>query len=108
MGYRDRMISGILENIVFLELKRRGYQVYIGKLDNKEIDFIAEKSGDKVYIQVAYKLESNQTVEREFAPLLAVEDHYPKYVVTMDDFWKDTIEGVRHLYITDFLLSEHL
>ncbi len=108
MGYRDRMISGILENIVFLELKRRGYQVYIGKLDNKEIDFIAEKQGDKVYIQVAYKLESNQTVEREFAPLLAVEDHYPKYVVTMDDFWKDSIDGVRHLYITDFLLSDSL
>ncbi len=108
MGYRDRMISGILENIVFLELKRRGYQVYIGKLDNKEIDFIAEKQGDKVYIQVAYKLESNQTVEREFAPLLAVDDHYPKYVVTMDDFWKDTIDGIRHLYITDFLLSDSL
>lgn len=108
MGYRDRMISGILENIVFLELKRRGYQVYIGKLDNKEIDFLAEKPGEKVYIQVAYKLESNQTVEREFAPLLAVDDHYPKYVVTMDDFWKDSIDGVRHLYITDFLLSEHL
>ncbi len=108
MGYRDRMISGILENIVFLELKRRGYQVYIGKLDNKEIDFIAEKQGDKVYIQVAYKLESHQTVEREFAPLLAVDDHYPKYVVTMDDFWKDTIDGIRHLYITDFLLSDSL
>lgn len=106
MGYRDRMISGILENIVFLELKRRGYQVYIGKLDNKEIDFIAEKHGEKIYIQVTYKLESNQTVEREFSPLLAVEDHYPKYVVTMDDFWKDSIEGVRHIYIADFLLSD--
>ena len=108
MGYRDRMISGILENIVFLELKRRGYQVYIGKLDNKEIDFVAEKQGDKVYLQVTYKLESDQTIEREFSPLLAVEDHYPKYVVTMDDFWKDTIDGVKHLYITDFLLSDNL
>jgi hypothetical protein len=108
MGYRDRMISGILENIVFLELKRRGYQVYIGKLDNKEIDFIAEKQGDKVYLQVTYKLEGDQTIEREFSPLLAVEDQYPKYVVTMDDFWKDTIDGVKHLYITDFLLSDNL
>lgn len=108
MGYRDRMISGILENIVFLELKRRGYQVYIGKLDNKEIDFIAEKQSEKIYIQVAYKLESEQTVEREFSPLLAVDDHYPKYVVTMDDFWKDSIEGVKHVYIEDFLLSENL
>jgi len=108
MGYRDRMISGILENIVFLELKRRGYQVYIGKLDTKEIDFIAEKQGEKIYLQVAYKLESEQTVEREFSPLLAVADNYPKYVVTMDDFWKDSIEGVKHLYINDFLLSKTL
>lgn len=108
MGYRDRMVSGILENIVFLELKRRGYQVYIGKLDNREIDFIAEKQGEKIYIQVAYKLESKQTVEREFFPLLAVEDHYPKYVVTMDDFWKDSMDGVKHLFIADFLLSDNL
>jgi len=108
MGYRDRMISGILENIVFLELKRRGYQVYIGKLDNKEIDFIAEKQGEKIYIQVAFKLESKQTLEREFSPLLAVDDQHPKYVVTMDDFWKDSIEGVKHLYIADFLMSENL
>lgn len=108
MGYRDRMISGILENIVFLELKRRGYQVFIGKLDNKEIDFIAEKQGEKIYLQVAYKLESKQTVEREFSPLLAVADNYPKYVVTMDDFWKDSIDGVKHLYINDFLLSVKL
>lgn len=108
MGYRDRMISGILENIVFLELKRRGYRVYIGKLDNKEIDFIAEKLGEKIYIQVAYKLESKQTIDREFSPLLAVDDHYPKYVITMDNFWKDSIEGIRHLYIADFLLSYSL
>jgi len=108
MGYRDRMISGILENIVFLELKRRGYRVYIGKLDNREIDFIAEKQGEKIYLQVAYKLENQQTVEREFSPLLAVTDHFPKYIITMDDFWKDSIEGIKHLYINDFLLSETL
>src|SRR5690606_11860321 len=62
MGNRDRMISGVLENIVFLELKRRGYKVYIGKLDNTEIDFVAEKNGNKMYIQVAYKLENQQTI----------------------------------------------
>lgn len=106
MGNRDRMIGGILENIVFLELKRRGYNVYIGKLDNTEIDFVAEKQGKKIYIQVAYKLENEQTIEREFNNLLAIEDQYPKYVVTMDEFWRDTIEGVKHLYITDFLLSD--
>jgi predicted AAA+ superfamily ATPase len=106
MGFRDRMISGILENIVFLELKRRGYSVYVGKLDTREIDFIAEKHGEKLYLQVAYKLESTQTVEREFSSLLAITDQYPKYVVTMDDFWKDSIEGVKHLHITDFLRQE--
>lgn len=105
MGFRDRSISGILENIVFLELKRRGYKVYIGKVDTREIDFIAEKKNEKIYIQVAYKLESPETVEREYAPLLSVNDHYPKYVVTMDDFWKDTIDGVRHIHIKDFLLA---
>ncbi len=106
MGYRDRLISGILENIVFLELKRRGFQVYIGKFGNKEIDFIAEKQGGKIYIQVAYKLESEQTVNREFSTLLEIRDHYPKYVITMDEFWKETIEGVKHFHISDFLLNK--
>lgn len=106
MGFRSRMISGILENIVFLELKRRGFQVYIGKLDTKEIDFVAERQGEKIYVQVAYKLESEQTIEREFGTLLSIDDQYPKYVVTMDSLWKDSIEGVKHLYISDFLLTE--
>jgi len=108
MGNHDRMIGGILENIVFLELKRRGYSVYVGKSDNGEIDFVTEKQGQKVYIQVAYKLENRETVAREFGNLLSVGDQYPKYVVTMDEFWKDAIEGVAHLYITDFLLKEEL
>ena len=108
MGNRDRMIGGILENIVFLELKRRGYSVYVGKSDNGEIDFVAEKQGQKIYIQVAYKLENRETVAREFGNLLSVGDQYPKYVVTMDEFWKDAIEGVVHLHITDFLLKETL
>ena len=108
MGNRDRMIGGILENIVFLELKRRGYSVFVGKSDNGEIDFVAEKQGHKIYIQVAYKLENRETVAREFGNLLSVGDQYPKYVVTMDEFWKDAIEGVVHLHITDFLLKETL
>lgn len=105
MGYRDRMISGILENIVFLELKRREYQVYIGKLDTREIDFIAEKHGKRIYVQVAYKLESETTATREFSPLLAISDQYPKYVVTMDDFWKEDVQGIKHIQIHDFLLD---
>ena len=105
MGYSDQMIAGILENIVFLELKRRGYTVFIGKQGDKEIDFIAEKQGNKIYVQVAYKLESEETVKREFSTLLAIKDQYPKFVVTMDDFWKETVEGVKHFYISDFLLD---
>jgi predicted AAA+ superfamily ATPase len=105
MGLRDRMIAGILENIVFLELKRRGYKVFIGKTDNAEIDFVAEKKELKIYIQVAYKIENQQTIDREFGNLLTIKDQYPKYVVTMDNFWKDSINGVEHIHISDFLLK---
>ena len=103
MGYRDSLIAGVLENIVFLELKRRGYAVYIGKTGATEIDFTAEKRGERLYIQVAYKLESRQTVNREFGALLAIKDQYPKIVVTMDDFWKESVNGARHIHISDFL-----
>ena len=104
MGFRLTLISGILENLVYLELKRQGYTVYIGKLGDKEVDFIAQKQNEKRYIQVAYKLESEKTIEREFTPLLQIADHYPKYVVTMDEFWQGNIEGVVHLNIVDFLM----
>ncbi|GHU95773.1 ATPase [Bacteroidia bacterium] len=108
MGYRDRLIGGILENIVFLELKRRGYQVFVGKYDTREIDFVAEKRNQKIYIQVAYKLDSAQTVEREFSVLQAINDNFPKYVVTMDEFWKEDIGGIKHLHIADFLQLKSL
>jgi uncharacterized protein len=104
MGYKDRQISGILENLVFLELKRRGYQVFIGKIGPLEIDFIGEKKGKKIYIQVCFKLENETTVSREFSPLLEIKDQFPKFVVTMDDFWKENVEGIRHFHIQDFLL----
>ncbi len=107
-GYRDRHISGILENIVYSELVRRGYTVYIGKLDTQEVDFIAEQPPKKLYVQVAFKLESEETVQREFAPLLSIHDSYPKFVVTMDPHFQDTIEGVRHIGLYQFLTDEHL
>lgn len=106
MGNRDRMIGGILENMVFLELKRRGYNVFVGKLGAHEIDFVAEKKGSKIYVQVAYKLENEQTVQREFGNLLSIDDQFPKFVITMDEFWKDSMEGITHLYITEFLMSD--
>ncbi|MEA1877943.1 MAG: ATP-binding protein [Bacteroidota bacterium] len=106
LGYRDRLISGILENIVMLELKRRGYKVFIGKLYDKEIDFIAEKNGNKIYIQVTYLMSEKSTIDREFSPLLAIRDHHPKYVVSMDKLWHDNIEGIKHIHIADFLLNQ--
>lgn len=106
MGFKDRLISGVLENIVMLELKRRGYRVFVGKSDDKEIDFIAEKNEKKVYVQVAYKITDQTTIDREFMPLLEIKDHHPKYVVTMDEMWKDNIEGVQHKHIADFLLMD--
>ena len=104
LGYRDRFISGILENIVLLELKRRGYTVYVGKNDEKEVDFIAERKNDKIYVQVTYKMSEQQTIEREFAAFKSINDNYPKYVVSMDDFWNDSIDGIKHIHIADFLL----
>jgi predicted AAA+ superfamily ATPase len=108
LGYRDRNISGVLENIVYNELQSRGYLVYIGKFKDKEIDFIAEKGNEKLYVQVTYKLESKQTIEREFGPLLALKDHYPKYVVSMDQHFSDNIEGIKHIYLYDFLTDRKI
>ena len=79
--------------------------MYIGKLHDLEIDFIAERQNEKIYIQVAYQMSSEKTVSREFTPLLMVKDHYPKYVVSMDENFKDNIEGVKHVYLRDFLLG---
>lgn len=106
MGYKDRLISGVLENIVMLELKRKGYKVFTGKWDDREVDFVAEKKETKIYVQVAYKLESQATIDREFNPLLEIKDNYPKFVVTMDEFWRDNIEGVKHIHIADFLMTD--
>ena len=107
MGYKDRLIAGIMENIVMLELERRGYRVFVGKLDTKEVDFIGERRNEKVYIQVSYTpTVAQETIEREFAPLLAIKDNYPKYVVTMDDFWRDNVDGVKHRHLAEFLLMD--
>lgn len=103
MGFKDRLIAGVLENIVMLELKRRGYSVFVGKQEQKEIDFVGEKAGKKIYIQIAYKMTEPSTIEREFAPLLQIKDNYLKYVVSMDESWQDNLEGIQHMHIADFL-----
>lgn len=104
MGYRDRFISGILENIILLELKRRAYTVYVGKNEEKEVDFIAERKNEKLYIQATYKMIEQQTIDREFGAFKSISDNYPKYVVSMDEFWKDNVEGIKHIHIADFLM----
>lgn len=106
LGYHDRNISGILENIVYNELKYRGYSVYIGKLKDKEIDFVASKGNQRIYLQVTYKMESDPTIKREFEPLLSIDDHYPKYVLSMDLHFQDNIEGVRHMALSLFLTTD--
>ena len=106
MGYKDRMIAVALENIVYWEMRRRGYDTFIGKQDNREVDFVGIRRDEKIYVQVTYRMESEETVEREFAPLLAIGDHYPKFVVSLDEVWEDNIRGVRHRHIADFLTEE--
>lgn len=112
IGLREAMFGNnatrldiILENLVFVELRRRGYEVYVGKVGTKEIDFIAEKNGKKLYFQVAYLLESASTREREFSALQEIRDNYPKLIVSADVAdW--SCDGIRCLNIIDFLISD--
>ena len=106
LGYRENDISGILENIVYLELKRRGYTVSIGKLGKLEIDFIATRRDEKIYIQIAYLLASPETIEREFGPLMKISDNYPKYVLSMDEVFGTDYNGIKRRNIIDFLIDE--
>jgi predicted AAA+ superfamily ATPase len=105
LGYRESDIAGILENVVYLELLRRGYRVSIGKLGDTEIDFIATRSAEKIYIQVSYLLASEETIKREFSPLLKIADNYPKYVLSMDEIFGGDYQGIKRLNIIDFLLE---
>jgi predicted AAA+ superfamily ATPase len=106
LGFNLHNLSGILENIVMHELVRRGYDVFIGKIGEKEIDFIGQKRNQKIYVQVAYKLETDNVVQREFTPLLAIKDNYPKYVLSMDEHWNGSYEGVKYMSIPEFLAGD--
>jgi predicted AAA+ superfamily ATPase len=106
LSYRASELPGVLENFVFLELKRKNYTVYIGKLGDKEIDFIAEKKDKRLYIQVAYLLASEEIIKRGFTPLQQIRDNYPKYVLSTDTLLGSDYEGIRRMNIMDFLLSD--
>ena len=94
LGYTVDSIASSLENIVYLELKRRGYDVYIGKIKDKEIDFVATKQNEKIYVQVTQEIKSEKTQKREYEQLLEIRDNYPKYVVMADDFAGGNYEGI--------------
>ena len=104
---RTKDIEKLIENAVYLHLKNLGYKVMIGTLPDGEIDFVVEKGGSTIYIQVAYLLASEQTIEREFGNLLAIHDNYPKYVVSMDSIVTPrTYEGIIHLSLHQFLMKD--
>ena len=105
LGYREADINGLLENIVFLELRRRGYQVHVGKIGNREVDFVATRESERVYIQVAYLLATKETVDREFGVLMDIPDNYPKMVLSMDTAFGDDLDGIRRVNLVDFLLG---
>ena len=103
MGFNPKSIAAMLENIVYFELRRRGYEVYIGKNETKEIDFVAVRRDERIYVQVCRRLPEES--DREVANLLEIKDHYPKYVVTLDELAAGNINGVKIVHLADFLLS---
>ncbi|RAP49449.1 MAG: ATPase [Methanosphaera sp. SHI613] len=110
VGNNSEIITGILENIVYIELRRRGYNVKVGKIskeDNKEIDFVCQKNGEYLYIQVTYLLSSEKTINREFGSLMKIKDNYPKYVISTDKI-NFSRNGIKHINIIDFLKDENI
>lgn len=106
LGYTQTSVAAMLENVVYLELRRRGYTVNIGKTPDGEIDFIAEKQSDKLYVQVTKEIKTSETEQREYSRLLEVRDNYPKYLLTADSFAGGNYEGIKTMHIADFLLSK--
>lgn len=99
-------VHKVMENVVYLHLLRNGYRVFVGINGNKEIDFMAEKNDERLYIQVSYMLVDDQTIQREFGNLIAIDDNYPKYVVTMDELSAGTAyKGIRQIHLRDFLMN---
>ena len=102
-----RWLGRILENIVYMELLRRGYSVKVGKINKKEIDFVCKRDNNRIYVQVAYLLANDEVIEREFSPLLSVPDKFNAYVISFDeqDLSRD---GIIHKNIVDFLLDDKI
>ena len=105
-GYNRNSVDTMLENIVYLELLRRGYDVNIGQLTTGEIDFVATKRENKLYVQIAERIDSEETRNREYSRLLVIRDNYPKYVIRTDSFTDGNHEGIITMHVADFLLSD--
>ena len=103
-GYNRKMLDGVMENIVYLELRRRGYDVYVGKNNTKEIDFIAIHKDEKIYVQVCVQIPENSN--REVGNLMEIRDHYPKYFVTLNEMDVGIENGIRIVHLRDFLLAK--
>ena len=105
LGYNADSVASSLENIVYLELCRRGYTVNVGRTKDGEIDFVAVRQNEKIYVQVTQEINSEKTEKREYNRLLEIPDNYPKYVLTTDEFAGGNYEGIKTMHIADFLLS---
>lgn len=106
LGYNEDSVAASLENVVYLELLRRGYEVYIGKTPDGEVDFVATRQGEKLYVQVTQEITSEKTEKREYERLLEIRDNYPKYVLLTNDFAGGNHEGIQTMHVADFLLSD--
>lgn len=105
LGYNADSVASSLENIVYLELCRRGYTVNVGKTGDSEIDFVAVRQNEKIYVQVTQEINSEKTEKREYSRLLEIPDNYPKFVLTTDEFAGGNYKGIKTMHIADFLLS---
>ena len=105
LGYNTDSVASSLENVIYLELCRRGYTVNVGKTNDGEIDFVASRQNEKIYIQVTQEISSEKTEKREYERLLKIRDNYPKYVLTTDTFGGGNYKGIKTMHIADFLLS---
>ena len=105
LGYNPDSVASSLENIVYLELCRRGYEVNIGKTADGEVDFVAQRQGEKLYVQVTQEIRSEKNERREYERLLEIKDNYPKYVLRTDEFAGGNYEGIKSMHVADFLLS---
>ena len=106
LGYNDDTVASSLENVVYLELCRRGYTVYIGKTGDGEVDFVASRQNQKIYVQVTQRITSEKTEKREYERLLEIRDNYPKYVLRTDEFAGGNYEGIITMHVADFLLND--